>query len=109
MLNINVFWNSQINPLTVAVFLPGMLLWHTLSAIRSMFTTESDKDHGLFSTSWAKTRIPIQPHCHKIGPVHKWRVRKDSGSLPYSCKHRQRVFHGDKLKQMVEALLHGRD
>ena len=36
-------------------------------------------------------------------------VRKDSGIVPLSCKHGQRVFHGDKLRQLVEALLHGGD
>lgn len=56
-----------------------------------------------------KTTIGIQRPCHKIGPVHKWRVERVLGNLPQSCKHRQRAFHGDTLRQAVEALLHGED
>lgn len=74
-----------------------------------MLIREFNKDYCLFSTSEGKTTIPIQQDCHKIGLLHEWLVRRDSGILPRSCKHGQRVFHGDKLRQMVEALLHGRD
>lgn len=75
---------------------------------RAMLIRESNQI-SLFSTSEAKTTIPIQQDCHKIGLVHEWLVRRDGGVLPCSCKPRQRVFHGDKLRQMVKALLHGRD
>lgn len=81
------------------------LIFHLLKYLfSSMLIRGYNEDHSLF-----RTTIAIQQDCHKIGPVHKWQVERVSGNLPQSCKHRQRVFHGDKLRQMVEVLLHGED
>lgn len=102
MLNIHLDLPS--GPEAVAQYPSAMLSSHS-----SGYLIFSNKDQDLFSTSEAKTTISIQRDCHIVGPVHKWQMRRDSGTLPRSCKHRQRVFHGDKLRQMVEALLHGRD
>lgn len=77
--------------------------------LNSVLIRDSNVDHHLFSTSEEKTSISIQHDCHKIGPVHKSQLRKYFGILPHSCKHGQRVFHGGKLRQMVDALLHRRD
>lgn len=85
-------------------------IFHLLKYLfSSMLIRGFNEDHSLFRSSEAKATIAIQQDCHKIGPVHKWQVERVSGNLPQSCKHRQRVFHGDKLRQMVEALLHGED
>lgn len=94
------------HPEAVAQFLSAMLSSQLRFYFRSKLFREFDKEHGRFRTE-AKATIAIQQDCHKIGPVHKWQVWRAPGSLPCSCKRRQRLFHGDKLRQMVEALLHG--